>query len=373
MTPTDPPAPPPDVADGAMAVLEIDLAAIAENWRRLRDAHGGRPTSAVVKADAYGTGAAQVAPHLAAAGCRDFFVAHLDEAIALRELLPDITIGVLNGPVPGTEHHHVEHAIDPVLGSLDDVTRWAALARKLGRRLPALLHLDTGINRLGLSAAEAAVLAEEPQRLDGIALRHVMTHFVSAEVPDDPLNAEQVRRFDALRARLPAAPTSLASSAGIYLGEIARSDLARPGVSLYGGNPTPGPENPMRPVLRLRARVLQVRDLAVGETVGYNATWRAARPSRVAVVGVGYADGWPRGLSNRGRAAFAGIPLPLAGRVSMDLSAYDVTDAPRIRPGDWLDLIGPHTSLERIAAEGQTTPYELLTRLGRRYARVWRA
>jgi len=355
------------------AVLTIDLAAIVANWRDLCAAHAGRPTAAVLKADAYGTGAARVAPALHQAGCRHFFTAHLAEALALRPLLPGAMLAPLNGLLPGEEAACRDAGIDPVLSSLDEVRRWGAFARRTGRALPALLHVDTGMARRGLDAEEAAALARDPALLDGIALRYVMTHLSAAEVPDDPANAAQIARFAEICARLPPVPRSLANSSGLFLGPAARSDLARPGAALYGINPTPERPNPMRPVVRLQAQVLQVRPVAPGEGVGYNATWRATRPSRIAVLGVGYADGWPRALTNRGIACRDGIPVPLVGRVSMDLTTYDVTDRPEIGAGTWLDLIGPGCDAEAVAARAGTNAYEILTGLGPRYARTWLA
>ena len=355
----------------AAAVLEIDLAAIAANWRALRIAHGGRPTSAVLKADAYGTGAHRVAPCLFAAGCRHFFVAHLDEALALRPLVPGALVAPLNGLLPGSEAAYLAAGIDPVLSSLDEVQRWSALARRTGRVLPALLHIDTGLARRGLDPAEIGTLAANPDALAGIALRYVMTHLAAADVPADPANRAQLGRFNAACADLPPAPRSIANSVALFLHADFRSDLARPGAALYGINPTPHSPSPMQTVVRLRARVLQVREVASGDGVGYNATWRAQRLSRIAILGVGYADGWPRALSNRGAACFDGASLPLVGRVSMDLSAYDVTDQPHIQPGAWLDLLGTRHGVEHVAAQAGTSPYEILTSLGRRYARVW--
>ena len=359
--------------DRAYAKLEIDLGAVVANWRALRAAHAGRPTAGVLKADAYGTGAPQVAKALYDAGCRHFFTAHFDEAVAIRKLLPGALLGVLNGPVPGLEAEYAAENIVPVLGSLDDIARSAAQARALGRTLPALLHVDTGLARLGLEAWELRRLADDPSLLAGIDILYVMTHLVAADEPHLPIHLEQPARFAAACAMLPPAPRSFANSAGLFLGPAFHSDLARPGAALYGINPTAGPDNPMRPVARLTARVLQVRDVGAGESVGYNATWVAARPSRIAILGVGYADGFPRALSNHGAACFDGARLPLVGRVSMDLSAYDVTDRSGISPGDWLELLGPHRSLADVAAEAGASPYEILTRLGRRYARVWRA
>jgi alanine racemase len=352
------------MTEGAHAVLEVDLPAIIANWRSLCERHPG-DVAAVLKADAYGLGAQQVAPVLEAAGCRHFFVALIDEAIALRKLMPHAMIAVLNGPLPGTEEIYTKHHIDPVLGSLDDIRRW-------GGRGPGLLHIDTGMARLGLDEAELATLAATPSLLGAWRPRYVMTHLVSAEDATDPINHAQRQRFEAARALLPPMPASFANSSGLFLGPDFASDLARPGAALYGLNPTGTEPNPMRPVVTLRARVLQVRQLRIGQSVGYNATWRAARPSRIAAIGIGYADGWARALSSRGHARFDGTRVPLVGRVSMDITTFDATDHPGLVAGSWLELIGPHHSVDRVAQEAGTNGYEILTSLGRRYRRVYR-
>jgi len=354
------------------ARLEIDLDAIAANWRLLRTHHPSGAVAGVVKADGYGLGAREVAARLYREGCRHFFVAHLSEALAIRDLVPDTMLAVLNGLILGTEAEYAATGVLPVLGSLAEVDAWAAEARHAGRTLPALLHVDTGMSRLGLDPRELAILQADHARLGGIAVHAVMTHLVSSEIPDDPMNERQRRRFAAARAGLPPTPSSLANSSGIFLGEAFASDLARPGAALYGINPTPGKPNPMRPVVRLLARVLQVRDIAAGETVGYNATWQADRPSRIATVGVGYADGWHRAHSGRGAAFFDGKPVPLVGRVSMDLTTYDVTARPDIGVGDHLELIGPSVPPDTVAEAAGTNGYEVLTSLGRRFARVYR-
>lgn len=364
---------PADLPPGAAAVLEIDLAAIVANWRALCARHPGGAVAGVVKADAYGLGAPHVAPALHDAGCRHFFVALLQEALPLRPLLPGALVGVLNGLLPGSEDAFVAHDIVPALGSLAEVNRWAAAARRAGRRLPGILHVNTGMARLGLDRHELAILQRDHARLDGIDLRYIMTHLVSAELAADPLNAQQRARFHAACADLPPAPRSLANSSGIFLGDGWASDLARPGAALYGINPTPGAANPMRQPVRLAARVLQVRDVAPGESVGYNATWRAARPSRIATAALGYADGWHRSLSGRGTAYFDGRPVPLVGRVSMDLTTFDVTDHPTVAPGTWLEVIGPACTPDDVAAAAGTNGYEVLTSLGRRFHRVYRA
>jgi alanine racemase len=365
---------------GVGAVLDVDLTAIVANWRMLCARHRAGPVAGVVKADAYGLGARQVAPALDAAGCRHFFVALLDEALAIRPLLPveradrssGSLLGVLNGLLPGSEADFVAHDITPVLGSLAEVAAWAAMARRLGRRLAGILHIDTGMARLGLDRRELAILQQDPARLDGVDVRYIMTHLVSSELADDVLNEQQRARFDAACAALLPARRSLANSSGIFLGDCFGSDLARPGAALYGINPTPGTHNPMRQTIKLSARVLQVRDVEAEESVGYNATWRAARQSRIATVALGYADGWHRSLSGRGFAHFDGRPVPLVGRVSMDLTNFDVTDHPSIVPGAWLDVIGPAVTPDDVAKAGGTNGYEVLTSLGGRFHRTYR-
>jgi alanine racemase len=226
--------------------------------------------------------------------------------------------------------------------------------------------------RLGLTLDEVAELARSTGRLGGIDLRYAMTHLVSAEVPADPLNELQRNRFAAACAALPAAPRSFANSSGIFLGADFASDLARPGAALYGVNPTPGQPNPMQVAVRLMVRVLQARDVPAGTTVGYNATWTAQRPSRIVTACIGYADGWHRSLSGRGAALFDGQPVPLVGRVSMDLTTYDATDHPAVAAGSWLELIGPDHSPDLVAEAAQTNGYEVLTSLGRRFHRRYR-
>jgi alanine racemase len=357
------------------AILRIDLGAIVANWRDLAARHGA-PAAAVVKADAYGLGAGPVARALREAGCTTFFVAHLTEGLALRDALgagPEIII--LNGFPPGADG---VAALTPVLNHLGDIEAHAAAGRAAGTPRPALLHLDTGMSRLGLDAREQAVLAEDRGRLDGIALRFVMTHLACADEPTHPLNQAQLARFAMAASRIaPGVLRSFANSSGIFLGEGFRSDLARPGCALFGINPTPGATNPMRQVARVEAEVLQVRDIAAGDTVGYGASWTAAAPRRIATVAAGYADGYLRALSGRSLGLLHGRAVPLVGRVSMDLTTFDVTDVPSVSPGDRLLLIGGgegdawSNTPDDIAARCGTIGYEILTALGRRYHRAY--
>ncbi len=362
------------LADGDLGssgtVLTIDLAAISANYERLATMAAPAACAAVVKADAYGLGLARVTPALAASGCRVFFVAHLDEGLALRRLLPKADIFVLNGALPGAEPRFAEAGLAPVLNDLEALDAWAALARARGG-LPAALHLDTGMSRLGLSPAEIDALAADPARLDGVDLRYVMSHLACSEEPDNPMNAAQLDRFETARARLPRARASLANSSGIFRGAGYHFDLVRPGAALYGVNPCPGEPNPMTDVVRLEARILQVRDVDSAGTVGYGATHRVAGGARIATVAVGYADGYLRGLGGRAGCYIGETRVPVVGRVSMDLISLDVSAVPPESLGKdtLVEIIGPHHPVDALAEEAGTIGYEILTGLGRRYHR----
>jgi alanine racemase len=360
-------------ADCAGAILEIDLAAIVANWRLLCAIHASGPVAGVVKADGYGLGARQVTQALYAAGCRHFFVALPDEALDIRPLVPGAMVAVLDGLIAGNQADYLAHRLVPVLGSLAEIDAWGATARSAGRALPAILHVDTGMSRLGLDGRELKVLQQDHARLSDIDLQFVLTHLVASEVANDPMNERQRENFAAACMGLPPARRSFASSSGIFLGAGWASDLARPGAALYGINPTPAAPNPMRQAVRLRARVLAVREVPAGTGVGYNATWRASGPTRIATAAIGYADGLHRALSNRGRAFFDAKPLPLLGRVSMDLTTFDVTQAPGVVPGAWLEIIGPAQTPDDLAVAANTNGYEVLTSLGRRFHRIYRS
>ena len=366
-----------DPARRAGAILSIDLGAIAANWRGLRDAGRatGRPVdcAAVLKADAYGMGATVVGPLLAAEGCRQFFVAHIDEGIALRRVLPELPIYVLNGLLPGTEGDFVEHRLVPVLNHLAQLNAWRAAAQRFNLALDAVVHLDTGMHRLGFGAEDAQVLINERGRLRGLRLALIMSHLVSSEEPSNPINGEQLSRFRTFVRAMPGAPTSLANSSGIFLGPDYHFDLLRPGAALYGINPLPGQPNPMLEVVTLQVRILQTRQIDAFQTVGYGGAWRSARPSRVATIALGYADGYFRNLGNRTFVHLAGHTVPVIGRISMDLVTIDVTDVPEAdcQPGALVEVIGPHVTPEHVADHARTNAYEVMTALGRRYHRAY--
>lgn len=356
---------------GTAGTLEVDLDALAANWHLLAARAGTADCAAVVKADGYGLGGLEVARRLQAEGCRWFFVAHLEEAVALRTVVPDHPVFALNGTVPGIERSFVEHDVVPVLNDLSQIERWNALARQLGRRLPAAIHLDTGMNRLGLSRGEIERLARQPELLDATVVRLWISHLACSEIADSRMNQEQRQRFDAALAVLPRAPASLANSSGIFLDPGYRYHVVRAGAALYGINPLPGQLNPMAGVVRLSGKILQIHDVDTNQAVGYGAAWRAAGPSRIATVAIGYADGYLRALSNRGIVAIAGKRVPVVGRVSMDLITIDVTeigDVPLV-PGDVVELIGPTIPVDEVATAADTIGYEILTQLGRRYHR----
>lgn len=357
----------------SQTVLTVDLDALVANYRTLRGQLGPSTACAgVVKADAYGLGVRGVVPALVAAGCREFFVAHLGEGLQVRAVTPrDAHVYVLNGLLAGEEDEFRASGLTPVLNNLEQVARWSDAAKRAGRALPAAVHIDTGMSRLGLPVTEAATLMREPARLAGIELRYVMSHLACAEEEDTPLNEAQRREFEIFRAAFPGARASLANSSGIFLGSSYHFDLVRPGCALYGINPLPGRPNPVRQVARLDGKILQIHEVDPPRTVGYGATHRVTERIRIATVAAGYADGWPRSLSGRGSAFTGEIRLPVIGRVSMDLTTIDVSAAPQLREGDTVQLLGDKIPVDTVADAAGTIGYEVLTRLGARYHRVY--
>jgi alanine racemase len=374
-------------------ILTVDLAAIVKNWKALANRVVPADCAAVVKADAYGCGIDEVVAALAEAGCTTFFVAHLTEArqvgVAVRAAAPEAAIYVLNGFPPGTAATFAEINARPVIGSLAEFVEWDAYRTATRWGGGAALHFDTGMNRLGFTLEEAPLFTTRVKMPDhGISL--VMSHLACADTPSHPLNARQIEAFRDLRFMFRGTPTSLANSSGIFLGPGTHCDMVRPGAALFGVNPTPATLNLMEPVITLKARIVQVRDVPRGDTVGYGATWMASRASRVAIVSVGYGDGYPRaadgarmrpkgklaesGAKSDAFALIAGRRCPMVGRVSMDLMAFDVSLLPEeeVRRGAHATLIGDDITVDDVASWSGTIGYEVLTSLGRRYRREWK-
>lgn len=350
------------------ARLTIDVAALVANYRLLAGRAAPAETAAVVKANAYGTGIEAVVPPLLNAGCRTFFTAHFSEAARVRALAPEATVYALNGLAVGSAAKFANLQIRPVIGSLDEFAEWQAS----GAPLPAALHVDTGMNRLGLRPEELSGL--EPAAAN-IGL--LITHFASSEIPEAPINAAQRAAFESVRRRLPTIPCSMANSSAFFHDDRLVVEQFRAGYALYGGNPLPGQPNPMRPVVRLEAPIVQLRTVPKGETVGYNQRWTARRDSLIATISLGYADGYPRNGANTdekpgGMARIGGVLCPFAGNVSMDLITVDVTDAPReaLRRGALVAVIDDVLDVDRVGAACGTIGYEILTGLGERYQRV---
>ncbi|TKW78836.1 MAG: alanine racemase [Bradyrhizobium icense] len=363
----------------ATGILTIDLDAIVANWRKLEKTAVPAECAGVVKANAYGCGAEQVARALANAGCKTFFVATLDEARVVRGAVPEsAVIYVLDGFFQNSGEAYAAINCRPVIGELNELAEWDVFCRRSGWTGGAAIHIDTGMNRLGLTVAEAQGIIPRIHAGDhGITL--VMSHLVSAELLNNPVNARQLAAFREIQSLFSGVPAAFANSSGIFLGSQFQFDLVRPGAALYGINPTPEADNPMQPVVELKARIVQIRNIDRGETVGYGGTWSARRPTRLAIVSAGYADGYFRAASasdgTRGaEVIIAGKRCPIAGRVSMDLMAVDITDLDKsaARRGHMVTLIGEGITVDELAHHFGTIGYEVLTSLGRRFARVYK-
>jgi alanine racemase len=363
--------------DLAGAVLSIDLGAIQKNWRFLDSHAGSANCGAAVKGNAYGLGIEPVSKALWQAGCTNFFVARPKEGEELRAILPEATIYVLDGLFTGQAEFYAQNNLVPALISIDEAREWAAFGTHYGHNLPCAIHVDTGINRLGFSVRNFEALLAETETTKGLNITLLMSHMACADEPAHPLNKKQRDAFNAVRAMLPGVPASLANSSGIFLGADYAHDLVRPGIALYGGNPTPHLPNPMTAVALLEGTIMQTRDVHKGETVGYSATWEARRETRIAVLGAGYKDGVPRSLSSGNsnhppQVFLGGKRCPIVGRISMDMMVVDVTDVERpIKRGDQAEILGPNILIDEAANWAGTISYELLTRLGSRYARLY--
>ena len=351
--------------------LTIDLSALKHNYEVLRKHVTPAFVSAVVKANAYGLGVAPVVKALHDIECNHFFTAHFNEALEVRAALPYARIAVLNGFAEDEFAEARKNNIIPVLNSLDAIEKWVAFARSRAEMLPAHIHLDTGMNRLGLGGDEQKRLIANPGMLDGLELRAIMSHLARAEEFDNLMNQKQLNRFKSLLDRLPKTRSSICNSSGIFWGKDFHFDYVRPGVALYGANPTPSKPNPMMPVIEVKAPILQVRNADAKMTVGYGATYQLQRKARVVTIALGYADGYLRSLSSKGSVKIGNFLAPVIGRVSMDLTTIDVTDVPETvaHIGALVTVIGPHRPVDTLAEEAGTIPYEILTSLGERYQR----
>ncbi|MGH6989599.1 MAG: alanine racemase [Stellaceae bacterium] len=352
-------------------ILEIDLDAIAANWRRLRSRlKPGAKAAAVVKADAYGLGVTKVAPRLWRAGCRLFFVADRAEGAALRRVVPEARIAVLNGFLPEDAPTFRRAGLIPTLSDLGQIAAW----RRLCAGRPAMIQLDTGMSRLGLPEIESARLVREPDILNGISIAAFISHLACAGDPASIMNQRQLDAFRDLIKSLPSAPASLASGSGIFLGPAYHFDFVRPGAALYGVNPRPGEPNVMKQAIYLKAKIIQVCEIGKDRTVGYDATHRMRRRGRIATLAIGYADGWLRSASDRASVGIGGRRAPVIGRISMDLLTIDVTavDPALVHPGAYADLLDEHYGVDEFARDAGTIGYEVLTQMTGRHHRLYR-
>ncbi|GBR54042.1 alanine racemase [Neokomagataea thailandica NBRC 106555] len=351
----------------AGAWLTIDRGVLADNYRHLDALSGDAECAAVIKADGYGLGAEQIAPTLYEAGAKTFFVAHLVEGIRLRPVVPEARIFVLHGFMPGCAKLLHEHNLIPALNDVAQVREWAALGADHGQALPCAVQVDSGMSRFGLSAEDIA----EEGLFDGVAPCLVMSHLACADTPENPANAAQRQNFLAMAEYFPGVPRSLAASSGIFLGPDYHFELVRPGAALYGVAPNDDTPS-LGQVARLMARITQIRTVPAGGRIGYGLTWEAQRPTRVATLGIGYADGFFRAQAGSAAVWYGEQRLPLLGRVSMDSISVDLTNAPvDLEPGDVVTVLGAQQSVDALAASGKTIGYEILTSLGARFYRVY--
>lgn len=359
--------------------LTIDLKALADNYRLFQEQVGANcQVAGVVKADAYGLGLKPVVEKLTALNCPQFFVATLDEALQVRQVNSETPVAVLGGLFHGAEKEYIENNIMPVLNTPEEILRYAELSKNENQKLPAIIHFDTGMNRLGLSADETKDLIDNQDRIDGIDTKYIMSHFVSADdahAGDEngqKITALQASRFADIAKHFPDIKKSLANSPGLFRDKNYHYDMTRPGFSLYGGNPTPEQSNPVRRVVDLSVRILQIRLCKKGESIGYGASHVFEKDTVTATAGMGYADGFLRSGSNKAMLYYNGAPCPVIGRVSMDLVTVDLS-ALQTPPqaSESLEVLGPHQSVDDLAAAAGTIGYEVLTSLGKRYAREY--
>ncbi|CAI3922123.1 Alanine racemase (Alr) (PDB:1BD0) [Commensalibacter communis] len=355
--------------------LYVDLSAIVQNYHSLQKKVAPAQCGAVVKANAYGLGMVPVAKALAKAGCKEFFVAHLDEGIALRNILgKEYLIYVLHGVPYGTESIFLKHYLIPILNDIHQLQRWSSLCKDHQTSYAAGVQFDTGMSRFGIGQDELSNLQQVDWSIFHPIL--VMSHLACADTPNHIANQHQLEQFHILKQLIPNCRSSLAASSGIFLGNDWHFDIVRPGVALYGGNPTPSQPNPMKNVISLQGKIIQTRHISKGAFIGYGASFTATKDMRLALISIGYADGFFRAFSNKISATspkFPGTPLALLGRVSMDSLCLDITNLPEvaIQVGDKIEIIGDHCSIDTLAQEADTIGYEILTSLGNRYHRIY--
>lgn len=352
--------------------LHISLDKLVENYRLLASKFTGPECAAVVKANAYGLGVEAIAPALAAAGCQTFFVATLEEGIALRQILPDRKIAVFHGVGAGEALAFVNHRLIPVLNSIEQMERWREVAKDHRDSL-SILHVDTAMARLGLTQTEWMRVAQSPQWIEECQISLLMSHLACASEPEHPANRQQLDLFLHAKQVLPDLPISLANSSGIFLGKDWHGDLARPGCSLYGITPHTSHPNPMKNIVELSAPIIQIRTLDRDQTIGYGGTCERKKGARLATVALGYADGLSRLLSNRLQAYVGRYKVPLVGRVSMDMMIFDVSDIPegQLQQVGRVVVIDDRQQVDDIAQLADTIGYEVFTRLGRRIKRSY--
>jgi alanine racemase len=367
--------PVPAIATGYGCRLAVDLGALKRNWQALDQVSRGALTGAVVKADGYGLGIVQAARAFYEAGARFFYTATPDEGIAVRGALPeDSHIFILDGLFPGAAPLYVGERLMPCISSLPMLEEWLRACLASNQALPAALHFDTGINRLGFRLDEVSIVKRMIEEI-GYVPQMIMSHLACADIPAHEKNRTQLALFTSVMAQFPGIPASLANSAALMSNRDYHFQMVRPGIALYGGRAVAGRRNPMAPAVTLEAPIMQVRDVRTGETVGYGAQQTVRRDSRIAIVGIGYADGFMRALSGsdqRGgtRVALRGQLVPVVGRVSMDMICVDVTDAPDPPlAGDMMEILGRHVSIDDHADAAGTIGYEIITGLKGRYTR----
>lgn len=360
----------------AGANLRIDLSALARNYRYLSEKVAPAQCAAVVKADAYGLGMKVVAPTLQKEGCKEFFVAHIDEGIALRSMIkPECKIYVLHGLPPDSELQFLQNNLIPILNTIGQLTTWSKLCNDHKTSYPAGIQFDTGMSRFGIGQDELDAL--QHISWDYFLPTLVMSHLACADNKSHPENQKQLKLFQAVKQLVPAKNASLSASSGIFLGKEWHFNLVRPGVALYGVNPTPDEVNPMHNVITLLGKVIQIRSITAGTSVGYGATFTATKGMKLALISVGYADGFFRCLGNGNITVrsekMLEFPLAILGRISMDSLCIDITDLPQntIQIGDSVELIGPHCPIDTVAKAAKTIGYEVLTSLGNRYNRIY--